>query len=79
MAENSVKLSDDVMQLLKQRAEADGVSIEEAAAHAVKIGLEEGRWRSLLAKGRRYGRESGYTEDDVEALVQSFRNEHRGR
>jgi hypothetical protein len=79
MAENSVKLSDDVMQLLKQRAEADGVSIEEAAANAVKIGLEEGRWRSLLAKGRRYGHESGYTEDDIEALVQSFRNENRGR
>lgn len=79
MAENQIKLSDDVMELLKQRAEADGVSVEEGAARAVKIGLEEGRWRSLLAKGRRYGRESGYTEDDVEALVQSFRNENRGR
>ncbi len=79
MAENHIKLSDDLMKLLEQRAEADGVSVEEAATQAVRIGLEEGRWRSLLAKGRRYGRESGYTEDDVEALVQSFRNENRGR
>ena len=79
MAENHIKLSDDLMKLLEQRAEADGVSVEEAATQAVRIGLEEGRWRSLLAKGRRYGREAGYTEDDVEALVQSFRNENRGR
>jgi plasmid stability protein len=79
MAENSIKLSDEVMRLLKQRAAADGVSVEEAAAEAVKIGLEEGRWRSLLARGQRYGRESGYTEEDVEALVQGFRNENRGR
>jgi hypothetical protein len=79
MAENQIKLSDEVMGLLKRRAEADGVSVEEAAIQAVKIGLEEGRWRSLLAKGRRYGRESGYTEGDVEALVRSFRNEQRGR
>jgi hypothetical protein len=79
MAENQVKLSEDVMQLLKQRAETDGVSVDEAATEAVRIGLEEGRWRSLLARGRRYGQESGYTEDDVEALVQSFRNENRGR
>ena len=79
MAEKHIKLSDDLMKLLEQRAEADGVSVEEAATQAVRIGLEEGRWRSLLAKGRRYGRESGYTEEDVEALVQSFRNENRGR
>jgi hypothetical protein len=79
MAENQIKLSDDVMSLLKERAQADGVSVEEAATQAVKIGLEEGRWRSLLAKGRRYGRESGYTEEDVEAVVQSFRHEQRGR
>lgn len=79
MAEKQIHLSDDVMELLKQRAEADGVSIDEAATQAVKIGLEEGRWRSLLARGRRYGKDSGYTEDDVEALVQSFRNQNRGR
>ena len=79
MAEKNVTIAQEVLALLKQRAEADGVSIDEAATQAVKIGLEEGRWRSLLAKGRRYGKDSGYTEDDVEALVQSFRNENRGR
>ena len=79
MAENNVKLPDDVLALVKQRAEAEGLSVDEVAAQAVRAGLEEGRWRSLLAKGRRYGQHSGYTEDDVEALVQSFRNDNRGR
>ena len=77
--ENNVKLSDDVLQLLKQRAEVDGVSLDEAASRAVRIGLEEARGRSLLARGRRYGQQSGYSEDDVDALVASFRNENRGR
>lgn len=77
--QNNVKLSDDLLQLLKQRAEADGVSLDEAASRAVRIGLEETRWRSLLTRGRRYGQQSGYSEDDVEALVESFRNENRGR
>ena len=77
--QNNVKLSDDLLQLLKQRAEADGVSLDEAASRAVRIGLEETRWRSLLTRGKSYGQQSGYSEDDVEALVESFRNENRGR
>ena len=79
MPEKNVTIAEEVLALLKQRAEAEGVSVDEAATEAVRVGLEEGRWRSLLAKGRRYGKESGYTENDVEALVQSFRNENRGR
>jgi hypothetical protein len=60
-------------------AEAEGVSVDEAATQAVRIGLEEGRWQRLVSVGRKYGRESGYTEDDVESVIQSFRNENRGR
>jgi hypothetical protein len=77
--DNNVKLSDDVLQLLKQRAEADGLSLDEAASQAVRIGLEEARWRSLLTTGRRYGQQSGYSEDVVVALVERFRKENRGR
>ena len=78
MTEKNITLADDVLALLKQRAEAEGVSVDEVATEAVRIGLEDGRWRALLAKGRRYGRVSGYSEDDVEGVVQSFRNETRG-
>ena len=79
MAEKNIKLADDVLALVKERAAAEGVPEDDIATEAVRIGLEEGRWRSLLAKGRRYGRESGYTDDDVENVIQSFRDENRGR
>ena len=79
MAEKNIKLADDVLALVKQRAADEGVPEDEIATEAVRIGLEEGRWRSLLAKGRRYGRESGYTEEDVESAIQSFRADNRGR
>jgi len=79
MAEKNIKLADDVLALVKERAAAEGVPEDEIATEAVRIGLEEGRWRSLIAKGRRYGRESGYTEEDVENVVQRFRAENRGR
>jgi hypothetical protein len=79
MAEKNIKLADDVLALVKERAAAEGVPEDEIATEAVRIGLEEGKWRSLLARGRRYGRESGYTEDDVESVIQSFRAENRGR
>ena len=79
MADKNITLAADVLALVKQRAAAAGVPEDEVATEAVRIGLEEGRWRALLAKARRYGQESGYTEDDVQDLIQSFRAENRGR
>lgn len=77
--EKNITLADDVLALVKQRAAAEGVPEDEIATEAVRIGLEERRWRALLAKGRRYGQMSGYTEDDVEDVIQRFRAENRGR
>jgi hypothetical protein len=79
MIEKNIKLADDVLALVKKRAAAEGVPEDDIATEAVRTGLEERRWRSLLARGRRYGRESGYTEDDVERVIQSFRTENRDR
>lgn len=79
MPEKNIRLADDVLALVRKRAAAEGLPEDEVATEAIRIGLEEGRWRSLIARGRRYGRESGSTEDDVERVIQSFRNENRGR
>ena len=67
-AEKNVKLADDVLVLLTQRAKAEGVSVDEVATKAARLGLEEDRWRRLISKGRRYGRASGYTDADVEGM-----------
>ena len=37
--DKNVQLADDVLALLKQRAAAEGMSIDEAATEAVRIGL----------------------------------------
>lgn len=78
-ADKNVKLADDVLALVTQRAKADGMSVDEAATEAVRLGLEEDRWRRLISAGKKYGRASGYTESDVAAVIQSFRDEQRGR
>jgi flagellar biosynthesis/type III secretory pathway protein FliH len=77
--DKNVKLPDDVLELLREQAKNEGVSVDQAATEAIRIGLEEGRWRRLLARGRRLGRESGYNEEDVESIIESFRNETRGK
>jgi len=77
--DKNIRLAEDVLALLKQQAETAGVSVDEAATEAVRMGLEEGRWRRLLSIGRKYGRESGYTAQDVESIIGSFRSETRGR
>ena len=77
--DKNIRLPEDVLALLKEQAEAEGVSVDEAATEAIRVGLEEGRWRRLLAAGRKYGRESGYTAEDVESIIQNFRDETRGR
>ena len=79
MPEKNITLADDVLALVKQRAAAEGVPEDEIATEAIRIGLEEGRWRSLIARGRRYGRESGSSEGDIESIIRSFRNANRGR
>ncbi len=60
--DKNIKLPDDVLALLREQAENEGVSVDEASTEAIRRGLEEGRWRLLLAARRKYGRESGYTE-----------------
>jgi len=79
MPEKNITLADDVLALVKQRAAAEGVPEDEIATEAVRLGLEERRWRALIARGQQYGRKSGSTPDDVESIIQSFRNETRGR
>ena len=77
--DKNIRLPEDVLALLKQQAETEGVSVDQIATEAVRMGLEEGRWRRLLSAGRTYGRKSGIAEEDVERIIQSFRNDTRGK
>jgi hypothetical protein len=57
MTPKTITLADDVFEQVKQRAEAAGVTVEEAANQAVRLGLSEDRWQKLMKRRRNYSRE----------------------
>ena len=50
--QKAITLADDVFEQVKQRAEAEGVSLDEAANEALRLGLSESRWQTLVRRGR---------------------------
>jgi hypothetical protein len=68
MTPKTITLADDVFEQVKQRAEADGVSVEEAANEAVRMGLSEARWQKLVKRGRTYSRKMAEAATDDEAI-----------
>ena len=67
MTPKNIALEPDVMELVKQRAEAEGVSLDEAANEAVRLALSESRWQNLVKRGRNYSREMADAKTDDEA------------
>ncbi len=53
---------------MKKRAEAEGVSLDEAANEAVRLGLAESKWQTLVKRGRNYSREMAEAATDDEAI-----------
>ena len=72
-AQNNLHVPDDLLAELQAKAAAEGKSVDEIAADALRKGLEERSWRELLEYGRRTGRESGYTEADVPDIIKRRR------
>ena len=75
-------LADDVFEQVKQRAEAEGVSLDEAANEALRLGLSESRWQKLVTRGRTYRREIADAKTDEEAIqiaVDAVHEDRRGR
>ena len=79
MAAIELHVSDEVIAELRSKAAARGTSMDELAEEALRRGLEEQSWIELLAYGRERGRASGYTEEEVPAIVKDWRREQRGR
>ena len=66
--QKAITLADDVFEQVKQRAEAEGVSLDEAANEALRLGLSESRWQTLVTRGRTYSREMADAKTDEEAI-----------
>jgi len=70
---------DDVFEQVKKRAEAEGVTVEEAANEAVRLGLSEDRWQKLVKRGRNYSREMAEAATDDDAIQIAVDAVHEGR
>ena len=79
MATIHVHVSDELLAELQSKAAAEGKTVDQLAAEALRKGLEEQSWQDILAYGRERGRASGYTEEDVPRVVKEWRCEQRNR
>ena len=70
-------IPDDLSEALKSAAEAEGKTVEEVAAAALRVGLKERSWQEILGYGLERGKASGYTEDEVPDAVRDWRKENR--
>ena len=75
--QNNVRLPDDLLAELQMKAKAEGKTVDELAAEALRRGLEDRAWQDLLAYGRERGRVSGHSERDVPRVVRENRRRHR--
>jgi hypothetical protein len=77
--QKTITLADDVFEQVKQRAEAEGKTVEEAANEAVRLGLRESRWQNLVKRGRNYSREMREARTDDEAIQIAVDAVHENR
>jgi len=66
--ERTITLADDLFEEVRQRAEAEGKTLDEAANEALRLGLSEARWQRLVKRGRNYSREMAEATSDEEAI-----------
>jgi hypothetical protein len=78
MTPKTITLADDVFEQVKQRAEAEGVTVEEVANAAVRLGLSEDRWQKLMKRGRNYSREMAEAATDDDAIQIAVDAVHEG-
>ncbi len=55
--QNQIILDDDVLEAVKQRAAAEGKTLDQATNDVVRLGLSEARGQSVVKRERDYGRE----------------------
>jgi hypothetical protein len=76
MTPKNIAVAPDVLEALKERAEAEGRTPDEVANEAIQAGLEQASWAAFVAKGRKYGQAFAYGPEDPEQSREELRNEH---
>ena len=75
MAVNIIHVSDELLAQLREKAQADGKTVDELAEEALRKGLEEPKWQELIEYGEGRGRARGFREEDAGDVVHEWRKE----
>ena len=73
-ARNNFEFPPDLIELIEKTANAEGRRPEQVVQDAVGLYVSSNRWQRVLAYGKRQAQALGYTENDVERLIQESRS-----
>jgi hypothetical protein len=76
--QNQIILDDDVLEAVKQRAAAEGKTLDQATNDVIRLGLTA-PWQRVVKRERDYGREMGGTVADEEAIQIAVDAVHESR
>ena len=77
--QNNLHIPDDLLRAVNEAATADGKTVEELAAEALRRYLAHRKLEELGNYGLERSHRLGYTEADVPRLIAESRRENRGR
>ena len=77
--QNRIILDDDVIEVVKQRAAAEGKTLDQATNDVVRLGLSEARWQRVVKRERDYGREMRGAVSDEDAIQIAVDAVHESR
>ena len=75
MAANIIHVSDELLAQLREKAQAEGKTVDQLAEEALRKGLEDRKWQELAEYGEGRGRALGFRENDAGDVVQQWRKE----
>jgi hypothetical protein len=78
-ARNNLHIPEDLLSAVNEAASADGKTLDEVAADALRRSLAHRKLEELGEYGRDQARKLGYTEADVPRLIAESRHGHRDR
>lgn len=73
-ARNNFEFPPDLLDLIEKTASAEGRRPEQVVQDAMGLYVSTDRWQRVLAYGKRQAQALGYTEDDVERLIEESRS-----
>ena len=70
----TISVPPEMMTQIDELMRLEGRTRSELLREALRRYMQDREWRELLRYGQRKAREAGITEDDIEDIVEAYRN-----